>query len=138
MAHELQSIWVLIHPPLAILGYLVTFIAVKKSMELSFLRPKEQAEVEKDLRISLTIAWWMTFLGLVTGMIWAQLAWGSFWSWDPKETAALTVFLTLTAAYLLNMMRKKVMFQFIVLMVNVLCIVATVSISFLDLGLHAF
>jgi len=138
MAHELQSIWVLIHPPLAILGYLVTFIAVKRSLELSFLRPKEQAVVEKDLRISLTIAWWLTFLGLVTGMIWAQIAWGSFWSWDPKETAALTVFLTLTAAYLLNMMRKKVMFQFIVLMVNVLCIVATVSISFLDLGLHAF
>lgn len=138
MAHELQSIWVIIHPPLAILGYLVTFIAVKKSLELSLLTPKERSVVEKDLRISLTIAWWLTFLGLLTGMIWAQLAWGSLWTWDPKETAALTVFLTLTIAYLLNLMRKRVLFQFIVLLVNLLCIIVTVSISFLDIGMHAF
>jgi heme exporter protein C len=27
-------------------------------------------------------------LGLVTGMIWAQFTWGSFWSGDPKQNAA--------------------------------------------------
>jgi len=28
-------------------------------------------------------------LGIVTGSIWAQRAWGRYWGWDPKETASL-------------------------------------------------
>ena len=28
-------------------------------------------------------------IGLVTGSLWAWRAWGSFWSWDPKETSSL-------------------------------------------------
>ncbi len=32
-------------------------------------------------------------LNLVTGAIWANNAWGSYWSWDPKETWALITWL---------------------------------------------
>lgn len=28
-------------------------------------------------------------IGIITGSIWANLAWGSYWSWDPKETWSL-------------------------------------------------
>ena len=28
-------------------------------------------------------------LGIVTGSVWAHYAWGSYWSWDPKETWSL-------------------------------------------------
>lgn len=31
--------------------------------------------------------------GIICGGLWAMKAWGSFWSWDPKETAALLTFL---------------------------------------------
>jgi cytochrome c-type biogenesis protein CcsB len=30
-------------------------------------------------------------LGIITGAIWANYAWGSYWSWDPKETWSLIV-----------------------------------------------
>jgi ABC-type transport system involved in cytochrome c biogenesis permease subunit len=30
---------------------------------------------------------------LMSGAIWAQLAWSTFWSWDPKEVWALITFL---------------------------------------------
>ena len=30
---------------------------------------------------------------IVTGAVWAEYAWGSFWSWDPKETWALITWL---------------------------------------------
>ncbi len=36
-------------------------------------------------------------IGILSGGIWAQLAWGSFWSWDPKETWALITWLLLMA-----------------------------------------
>lgn len=32
-------------------------------------------------------------LGIVAGAIWADQAWGSYWSWDPKETASLVTWL---------------------------------------------
>jgi cytochrome c-type biogenesis protein CcsB len=28
-------------------------------------------------------------LGIITGAMWAREAWGAYWQWDPKETAAL-------------------------------------------------
>ncbi len=38
---------------------------------------------------------------IVLGSIWAKIAWGSYWSWDPKETAALVTWL-IYALYLLT------------------------------------
>jgi cytochrome c-type biogenesis protein CcsB len=29
-------------------------------------------------------------IGIITGAMWAKEAWGAYWQWDPKETAALT------------------------------------------------
>jgi cytochrome c-type biogenesis protein CcsB len=32
-------------------------------------------------------------VGIITGAIWADVAWGSYWSWDPKETWSLITWL---------------------------------------------
>jgi cytochrome c-type biogenesis protein CcsB len=42
-----------------------------------------------------TVAFGFVFLslGLISGSVWAQRAWGSFWSWDPKETWSLILWL---------------------------------------------
>ena len=33
-------------------------------------------------------------LGILSGAVWANEAWGSYWNWDPKETWALIVWFT--------------------------------------------
>jgi|APCry1669189665_1035243.scaffolds.fasta_scaffold00031_55 cytochrome c-type biogenesis protein CcsB len=33
-------------------------------------------------------------MGIISGAVWANEAWGSYWSWDPKETWALITWLT--------------------------------------------
>ena len=38
-------------------------------------------------------------IGIISGAVWANEAWGSYWSWDPKETWALITWLTF-ASYL--------------------------------------
>lgn len=35
----------------------------------------------------------MITLGIITGAVWANRTWGSYWSWDPKETSALITWL---------------------------------------------
>jgi cytochrome c-type biogenesis protein CcsB len=36
-------------------------------------------------------------LGIITGAIWADVAWGTYWSWDPKETWSLITWLIYAA-----------------------------------------
>ena len=48
---------------------------------------------------SVLIGFPMMTLVIVLGAIWADIAWGKFWSWDPKETASLVTWL-IYAGYL--------------------------------------
>ncbi len=47
------------------------------------------------------IAWGFPFLtiGIISGAVWADYAWGTYWSWDPKETWSLITWFVY-AAYL--------------------------------------
>jgi cytochrome c-type biogenesis protein CcsB len=38
---------------------------------------------------SLTFGFPLLTLGIITGAIWAEYAWGRYWAWDPKETWSL-------------------------------------------------
>jgi cytochrome c-type biogenesis protein CcsB len=38
---------------------------------------------------ALTFGWPLYTLGMITGSIWANSAWGTYWNWDPKETWSL-------------------------------------------------
>lgn len=42
---------------------------------------------------AVTVGFPMLALVLILGSIWAHEAWGSYWSWDPKETSALFTWL---------------------------------------------
>jgi len=42
---------------------------------------------------AVTIGFPLLSLTLILGSVWAHEAWGSYWSWDPKETAALFTWL---------------------------------------------
>jgi len=45
-------------------------------------------------------------IGIIAGAVWANEAWGSYWSWDPKETWALITWLVF-AAYLHTRITKS-------------------------------
>jgi ABC-type transport system involved in cytochrome c biogenesis permease subunit len=145
MTHEINSIMILIHPPLAILGYLFTFIATKKVIQLTPRKRNQFGDgiknmelIEKDLDLSLIIALGLTFLGLITGMIWAQLTWGQFWSWDPKETITLFVFLSLATAFIMHYIRIDIKWLLISLMLTILIIIGSIFTSFIGIGLHSY
>jgi cytochrome c-type biogenesis protein CcsB len=50
-------------------------------------------EIERTMERAVALGFpWLT-LGILTGAIWAQNAWGRYWDWDPKETWALVTWL---------------------------------------------
>jgi cytochrome c-type biogenesis protein CcsB len=55
------------------------------------LPPAEAVESTMERGVALGFPW--LTLGILTGAIWAQIAWGRYWGWDPKETWALVTWL---------------------------------------------
>jgi cytochrome c-type biogenesis protein CcsB len=105
----LQSYWLQIHVTVASLGeaaFLVAFAVNIMYFLKSGLSSKSRfAERLPDLRTLDRIAYKAISVGyplftvgaLFAGAIWAQQAWGSFWSWDPKEVGSLIVWLVYSA-----------------------------------------
>lgn len=60
---------------------------------LYFIRSKwivPSGEILEEINYrSIIIGFFMLSSGILTGAVWAHYAWGSYWSWDPKETWSL-------------------------------------------------
>jgi len=54
----------------------------------------ERAELYDEVVYrSIMIGFPMLTIGIITGGLWANHAWGTYWSWDPKESMALATWL---------------------------------------------
>ncbi len=89
---------------------------------------------------SILIGFVLLTLGLISGAVWANEAWGTWWSWDPKETWALISWF-FYAAYLHMRISKGwqgrrpallATFGFLVVLVCYL------GVNFLGIGLHSY
>ena len=132
MAHELESYWLYIHPPLAFVGYVFIFL-------FTFLLLTERKRLGARFRVEFfgSAAWTFTFLGLLTGMLWAQMAWGSYWTWDPKETMTLVLFLAVSAS-LVAYYEKQPKAAKALAVASCALTILTLSTSWIIEGLHSF
>jgi cytochrome c-type biogenesis protein CcsB len=81
-----------------------------------------------------------TLGALIFAMIWAQLAWTKFWSWDPKEDWALITFLFYAAFLHLRMSKGwhgeksawLAVIGFVIIMFNL------VAVNLVIAGLHSY
>lgn len=79
-------------------------------------------------------------LGIISGAIWANQAWGSYWSWDPKETWALVTWLTF-AVYLHSRLTKSWHGKKPALLASIgflIIWVCYLGVNFLGKGLHSY
>jgi cytochrome c-type biogenesis protein CcsB len=89
---------------------------------------------------TITVGFLLLSVGLVSGAVWANEAWGSWWSWDPKETWALICWLVY-AAYLHTRLirgwqgRKPALVATAGLVVIAVCYI---GVNLLGIGLHSY
>lgn len=104
----LQSNWLTSHVLTCFLGYaaftiafslgimflLKKWIVSKTSNPGLFFRLLPSDEIIDELIYQCAVLGVVFLaLGIVTGSVWAHYAWGSYWSWDPKETWSLVTWL---------------------------------------------
>jgi cytochrome c-type biogenesis protein CcsB len=67
----------------------------------------EQKEIFDDVSYRcIAIGFPLLTIGVITGGLWANHAWGSYWSWDPKESMALVTWLSYAAYIHLRVHRE--------------------------------
>mmetsp|Transcript_3588 Transcript_3588/g.9299 ORF Transcript_3588/g.9299 Transcript_3588/m.9299 type:complete len:330 (+) Transcript_3588:28-1017(+) len=79
-------------------------------------------------------------LGIISGAVWANQAWGSYWSWDPKETWALIAWLVF-ATYLHTRISKSWQGRkpaYIATLGFVTVWICYLGVNFLGKGLHSY
>jgi len=79
-------------------------------------------------------------VGIIAGAVWANEAWGSYWSWDPKETWALITWLVF-ASYLHARITKSWQGRKPALIASLGFIVVWIcylGVNFLGKGLHTY
>jgi cytochrome c-type biogenesis protein CcsB len=100
----LQSWWMKIHVPANFIGY-GTF-AIAAMVAIAYLLKAKNIMTDRLPSLELlddvmykAIAVGFAFFTIATilGALWAAEAWGGYWSWDPKETWALIVWLNYAA-----------------------------------------
>jgi len=79
-------------------------------------------------------------IGIIAGAVWANEAWGSYWSWDPKETWALITWLVF-ASYLHARLTKSWQGEKPAMIASLGFVVVWIcylGVNFLGKGLHTY
>ncbi len=139
----LQSNWLHIHVITCFVAYaafVISFICglLYLIKWKNVVPPKEILE-EINYR-SVMVGFPMLSAGILTGAVWAHYAWGSYWSWDPKETWSLITWiiyaLFLHARFVRGWKGKRIAFISIIGFLSV--IFTYFGVNFILSGLHSY
>jgi ABC-type transport system involved in cytochrome c biogenesis permease subunit len=138
----LRSGWLLAHVALSFVGeafFVASFVA-----SVAWLLSRDAARREALDRItytSIAVGYPVFTAGaLVFGAIWAEQAWGAWWSWDPKETWALVTWLVYTFYLHFRLIRRKTgAAPALISVIGFACTLFTFfGVNFLLSGLHSY
>ncbi|HEX9156210.1 MAG TPA: c-type cytochrome biogenesis protein CcsB, partial [Nitrospira sp.] len=149
----LKSGWLGIHTSLAVLGdaafafafivsimYLIQERQLKSKHLGAIFHRLPSLDIMDTLSYkALTLGWPLFTLGMITGSIWANSAWGTYWSWDPKETWSLitwVIYLALLHLRTIGWRGRKMAYLSIIGFVFVL--VSFFVVSRVNIGKHTF
>jgi cytochrome c-type biogenesis protein CcsB len=108
----LQSWWMKIHVPANFIGYGtfalaamvgIAYLVKSKGVFVDRLPPLEVLDDIMYKAIAVGFAFFT--IATILGALWAADAWGGYWSWDPKETWALIVWLNYAAWLHMRLMK---------------------------------
>jgi len=148
----LQSNWLLSHVVTCFVGYAA--FAIAAALGVMYLLKAYFGSDKKDvagllpplsvlddiIHKSMVLGFiWLT-AGIITGAIWANSAWGTYWSWDPKETWSLITWfvyaITLHARYTRGISGKTIAWLSLIGLLSV--IFTYYGVNFLLSGLHSY
>ncbi len=137
----LKSNWLIAHVITCFIGYAAFGISMALSIVYLLNKKGKITDILEELNYQMiVIGFLMLSMGIITGSVWAHYAWGSYWSWDPKETWSLITWLIYAALIHSRMVRgwkgRRIAFLSII---GFSCVLFTYfGVNFLLSGLHSY
>jgi hypothetical protein len=135
------------HVACIMLAYtLLSFISLNSTMAilLRCLNRNTKTAIEHLSDASRTILYPALFLlavGIFIGAIWANVSWGSYWSWDPKETWALITLMVYAAGihtHSIPRLSKPMPFHIYMLAAFACVLITYFGVNYLLGGMHSY
>lgn len=136
-----------IHVVVIMLAYaLLAFVMLNGITALIFSRGRGgmAVEVRRLQRISQLLLYPAVFLltaGIFIGAVWANVSWGAYWSWDPKETWALITLMVYAAALhteSLPAFRRPMVFHVYMVLAFLSILMTYFGVNFVLGGMHSY
>ena len=138
----LNSYWLVLHVTFSFIGesfFALSFVTALAALITKNTEKKNTYELLTAKFIALGYPVF-TAGALIFGAVWARYAWGSFWSWDPKETWALITWLVYTAYLHIRFAGKpkRRTAAFLAVTGFVFTLFTFFGVNFLLAGLHSY
>jgi ABC-type transport system involved in cytochrome c biogenesis permease subunit len=142
----LQSPLLSSHVALIMLSYsLFAFMALNGAASLVLMRKPSRYEQSQRLtiisRIMLYPATLLLAIGIFIGAVWANVSWGSYWSWDPKEVWALVTMIVYAIAFhdtSIPWLRSDRAFNTYILFASLTVLMTYFGVNYLLGGMHSY
>lgn len=139
----LQSNWLILHVLVCMAAYacfFLSFLAAAACLLPAASPAKSEATLDAFAYRTVSLGFVLLTLGIVFGAVWANEAWGTYWSWDPKETWSLITWLAYAVALHLRRARGWRGRRFAVAnAASFGCVAFTYfGVNYLLAGLHAY
>ena len=140
----LRSPWLCSHVSLIMISYsFFAFITLNALLALLLTaRKRPGAEVLTLLsRIMLYPAVFMLAVGIFLGAVWANVSWGTYWSWDPKEVWALVTLIVYGITFhrqSLPWLRRPLWFHLYLLLAFFTVLMTYFGVNYLLGGMHSY
>lgn len=148
---SLQSNWLMMHVSTMMISYSFLLIGSLLCIFYLFLNQFQKNTIQiQNLKLLETVDIWSyriiglgfpcLTIGIISGAVWANDAWGSYWSWDPKETWAFITWL-IFAVYLHTRLLKNWKNEKSALIGTIgffLIWICYLGVNFLAKGLHSY
>lgn len=111
---------------------------------IAVIKPKDSARLERLKHLSLSMLYpavALLAIGIFIGAIWANVSWGNYWSWDPKEVWALITLLIYAAPLhekLWKSFQKPVFFHVYCILAFLSVLITYFGVNLILGGVHAY
>lgn len=111
---------------------------------IALVRPKNQPRLEQLKSLCMAMLYpaiALLTIGIFIGAIWANVSWGNYWSWDPKEVWALITLLIYAAPLherLLKTFQKPLFFHIYGIVAILSVVITYFGVNLLLGGVHAY
>ena len=136
-----------LHVTVIMIAYALLFFVMLNGITAVVVRltqPNNLAYLERlqDIsRIMLYPAVSLLAAGIFIGAVWANISWGNYWSWDPKEVWALITLLVYAMPMFHNVMtsfRKPMFFHIYSIIAFLSVIITYFGVNLILGGIHAY